>query len=318
MLYAAKESTALRTAILKALVAAPTWFPSLPRFSDRELVNTIRIVNLRVTETISDASKSNEWKRIRGRLVDLLRCQVRPPLLRENAVEAGKVLKAAADFLQIAPRFLEKELPSLEDQFDILKRFEVSLSTQGIPSAVRVKMIGNAKQSLLGKGARNPRRGRRFAEHELRKLAAVMLLFQYGDSKEEARRQVVGCLSEWGEHVETDSLKALETRYRHTSNPRKMSEVLGIEKCKEAGIDPDSVTSTTGRADAFIPLEKLPRYWLNHLGQFFLWGQKLEYRQGFCSGLFSPQLESQWRHQAQRFKKTNRGSSQSEQRGAEE
>lgn len=135
-------------------------------------------------------------------------------------------------------------------------------------------------------------------------IAAILLLVRCGATKEEARQQVVGALYQWGIRLESDSLKALETRYRKTGKFTKLGALDDPQKYRKMGLDPEAVVSTaSGRADAFIPPENLPGFWLERLGRFLM-DRRVRDDPRFVADLLSEHLKGAWRQMVQEFSAT--------------
>lgn len=302
LLFAAQNSDLIRAALVKALVAPGTWFPAIPQISDRDLVTAIRVTGLALSRCGIDTPEDKAWLKLRNLLIATLRLQIRPALLVEDIRRARKTIKAVAEHFLVTTDGLESELSQIEKDHDILKKAEKDLLKSGVSENMQKKRLRQLCDALRGKGSRQPKRGRRFDEHDQRKLAAVMLLVRCETTKEKTRQQVADALYECGVQLEADSLRALETRYRKTCRPAKLGSLQDAEECRKAGLDPEAVVSTAkGRPDAFIPRENLPGLWLERLGWFRLDHQIAANPPAFVAHLFSDDLKAEWARVRQNF-----------------
>jgi hypothetical protein len=129
-----------------------------------------------------------------------------------------------------------------------------------------------------------------------------MFLVNVGASKTKAREKVAAALHTWGiEKSAAEGLRSLETRYRKTCSPKKLAELQDPEKLQKAGLDPAKIVSTTGRADAFILPEKLPRLWLEQLGRLFLHWEKQVNSPNFITVLSQENLKDEWAKAKEKF-----------------
>jgi hypothetical protein len=294
---AAKNSEPIRSVLVKALVAPGTWFPILPQISDRDLVTAIRVTDLGSVHWGYRTPQHDAWVKVREALVTLLRSQVhnRSPLSVKDVGVAILVFRLAASYYKLDIKSLETDFSRIERDRDVLRKLEMELIQKGIVPEVRTKMLTKLREALQGKDARQPRRGRRFSEHDQRILAAIMLLHCCHTTKEEGRERVAVLLASYGKKLEADSLRALETRYRKACRPTKIGALGDPENYRQTGIDPYAVVSrAVGRPDAFVPPEKLPEFWLERIGWFLLDRRVQQDPPGFLAELLSPRLRSEW------------------------
>ncbi len=297
LFYAAKISEPIRSALVKALVSPGTWFPALPKIPDRDLVTAIRATGLASAYSNYRTPQHDTWLKMREVLVAVLRLQLhnRPPLSVKDIGVAIRVIKLTASYYKLDTTILESDFQQLERDHDVLKKLRMEIIQKGIVPEVRTNMLVEARKEFQGKGARQPRRGRRFSEQDQRILAAIMLLHCCRATKEEAREQVADSLANYERQLQADSLRALETRYRKTCNPTTLGALCGPEKCRQLGFEPNAVVSrATGRPDAFIPPEKLPGFWLQQLGQFLLDPRVRHDPPDFMAHILSQRLEAAW------------------------
>ncbi len=298
LFYAAKNSEPIRLALVKALLVPGTWFPAIPQIPDRDLVTALRVADLGGSHWGSRTPQHNAWMRAREALAAMLRSQMhhRPPFLVEDIRVAMRTIRLTAAYYRMDITTLEADFPRLERERDILKNLEKELIQQEKEPEVRMKMLAEVREDLQGKRAREPRRGRRFSEHDQRILAGIMLLHCCGATKDQARERVAALLANYDKQVEADSLRALETRYRKTGKFTKLGALGDPERYRQLGFDPNAVVSRADRRpDAFIPPEKLPGFWLARLGWFLLDRRVRQDPPDFLADLLSPRLRSDWR-----------------------
>lgn len=272
LLFAAQSSETIRAALVRSLVAPGIWFPTIPYISDRDLVTAIRVCSEASPRSLVNSPDYNRWLYLRNfLLVTTLSSQTRPPLLPTDIRRATKAILAVAQHFQVNSDNLEGQLSQFEQDHDVLKKAEEDLLKASVSKRLRAKRLAQLRRDLMGKTKRTPHRGRRFNEHDHRKLAAIMLLVHLKTGKSKAYEQVARALFDWGITLEAESLRSLETRYQKTCRPRKLGSLQSPKKLRAARVDPEAVVWTgSGRPDAFIILENLPRFWLEKMGWFLL------------------------------------------------
>jgi len=78
--------------------------------------------------------------------------------------------------------------------------------------------------------------------------------------------------------------------------------LLDGKKLQAVGLDPEAVISTvTGRHDAFILPEDLPRFWLEKLGWFLLDQRTRTNAPTFIAHLLSNDLKAEWNQAKRNF-----------------
>lgn len=155
--------------------------------------------------------------------------------------------------------------------------------------------MAQVRRDLMGKTKRTPHRGRRFDEHDHRKLAGIMLLVHLNTSKSKAYEQIAAALFDWKITLEAESLRSLETRYQKKCRPRKLGSLLALGNLRAAGLDSEAVVWTgSGRPDTFVVLENLPRFWLEKLGWFLLDQRTRTNPPAFIAHLLSNDLKAEW------------------------
>jgi len=161
-------------------------------------------------------------KKLREIIILALRFKTPPLFVALDIKQARRTIETVARFYSLDITPLRKYLLRFELERDILRNPALGAATSG-------------------QIVRQPKRGRRFSEDERRRIAAVQLLVECGETKDSARTQVAGALYSHKVKIEADSLRRLEDRYRKRHR------------------------DYSGRPDAFIPVEKLPVFWLERL-----------------------------------------------------
>ncbi len=308
LLYAAGKSDQIRSALVKSLVTLGTWFPVIPRMTDRELVNAIRVAELGASRHGHGTKEQSAWLSARQSVEALLRHQLiyRPPLLAEDVAAAKRTIRIAAAHFEVELSVLEPDLSRLERERDVPRKLNLILNKT--PHWVRAKMLRRVRKNLQGIDRDKLHRGKRFGEHHHRVLAAIMLLHKCGVTKEKARQQVAEVLFGFRRKIEADSLRALETRYRKTCKPRTLGSLGDPHVYRALELNPAAVVSTAvGRPDAFVPPESLPLVWLEHLGQFLLDRRMQQKAPDFLADLLSPELKCEWQKIHLEFQKATSG-----------
>jgi hypothetical protein len=273
------------------------WNPEMSEIPDRDLVSAIRVADLAISDFDPGSPHQMAWLAARDHCVHLLRFQFlhRPPPTPKDVSALRRILKHASRHLHSHIQFLESDIDRVEKKHDRLGRVLDQLVAAEVSPTVQVETLRRMRAELRGKKVKKPQRGRRFSEHQLRILGAIMFLHECGLSKTSAYDVVASHLYNYGKEIEADSLRTLEQRYRNACKPRHMRELPALRNLREPGFDPEEIVGTGGRADTSIVPENLAGLWLEQLGWFLLSPQVRVNPPPFLIPLIASNLKETWK-----------------------
>jgi hypothetical protein len=199
LVYKAKSSPQIRSAIAEALLAPWPQPSRLPRCGGRDLLFALRVSAWGLDLCETETTRADAWFRIVRALLVLIQFQDQPPPSGKDVIRARPILEIAAEYCDIDLTVLEELLAGLIDA-------EIH--------------VPNTHHS-------HP--GRRFSARDQRLLAAIMLFQECEETKQIARVTVSELLYTQGRKLEADSLERLEERYRRALKRRRQDANIPLE-----------------------------------------------------------------------------------------